>query len=119
MKVHFEDRPGYLVAHFSGEYSLAGMLRAIDRIAAESAARKASRVLIDVSITGDAPLYERLKYAEHAANVLHDLERCAAYAGPSQRVEEFTENAAQNRGLKLRVFREAEDAIRWLEERDS
>lgn len=114
MKVRFEDHPGYLVARFSGKYSFHGMLSAIDRIAEEAATRAIKRVLVDVSIIGDAPNIDRFNYAEYAAKVLHGLEKCAAFAGPGQRVEPFTENVAQNRGFKLRVFRASDEAIRWL-----
>ena len=114
MQVTFEDRSEYLFAHFSGDYSLQDMLRAIDSIAAEATARKSTKVLIDVSISGDAPMSERYEYASYAARALRGIKRCAAFAGPAQRVEPFTQDVAQNRGFQLRVFREAGEAVRWL-----
>jgi len=114
MHVDFDDRAGYLAAHLSGQYSLPGMLGAIDRIAEESEKRHSKRVLVEVWITGDAPIADRYQYAEHAARVLRHLEKSAACAGPDQRVEPFTEDTARNRGLRFRVFGDLQEATRWL-----
>jgi U3 small nucleolar RNA-associated protein 14 len=114
MDVHFESHTSYLFAHLSGQYSLSGMFAAIDKIAAQAVKEQAKRVLVDVSISGDAPIAERYQYATYAANVLSSLDRCAAYAGAEQRVEVFTELVAQNRGLELRVFPDFAIAERWL-----
>ena len=113
MKVSFEDGAGYFVAHLSGTYSLQGMVKAIDRIGDESSKRQVNKVLVAVSITGDAPLTDRYDYAKHAVCALQGL-KCAAYAGPGQKREIFTEDVAQGRGLTLRVFTEPTEAIRWL-----
>ncbi len=114
MDVSFERHASYLFAHLSGRYSLPGMFAAIDSIAAEAAKEHARRVLVEVSISGDAPIAERYQYATYAATVLSSLDRCAAYAGAEQRVELFTELVAQNRGLELRVFPDFAIAARWL-----
>jgi len=114
LDVDFEESPQYLTAHLRGTYSLDGMLGVIDRMADECRKRGADRLLVDVSISGDAPLPDRYVYAQHAASALAFLEKCAAYTGPEQRVEIFTEMVARNRGLKLRVFGDSQQAIGWL-----
>lgn len=116
MQVDFENAERYLAANVSGPYSLQGMRELIDQIAEESSKRKLKRVLVDVShMTGDAPIRERYEYATYAAARLQSrLKKCAACAGPRQRLEPFTEDVAQNRGLKLRVFRARPDAVSWL-----
>jgi hypothetical protein len=83
-------------------------------MAEECRKRQADRLLVDVSISGDAPALERFEYAAHAASVLRNLKKCAAYAGPGQRVEPFTEVVAQNRGFSLRVFGTRQEALTWL-----
>jgi hypothetical protein len=40
--------------------------------------------------------------------------KLAACAGSGQRLEPFTEDVAQNRGFRLRVFRHREEAVNWL-----
>ena len=112
--IRFEESRSHLTAHLSGTYSLAGMLRAIDMMAEECHKRHAERLAIDVSISGDAPLADRYAYVRHAASVLSYLKKCAAYAGPEQRVEPFTEIVAQNRGFSLRVFGNRQEALAWL-----
>ena len=114
MDVNFESHTSYLFAHLSGRYSLSGMFAAIDSIAVQAAKEHAKRVLVHVSISGDAPMAERYQYATYAATVLSSLDKCAAYAGADQRVELFTELVAQNRGLELRVFADFSTAARWL-----
>ena len=114
LDIRFEQSPSHLTAHLSGRYSLAGMLRAIDMMAEESRKRHAERLAVDVSISGDAPLADRYEYARYAASAFRHLKKCAAYAGPGQRVEPFTEVVAQNRGLSLRVFGNRQDALAWL-----
>jgi hypothetical protein len=113
LDIRFEDA-GSLTAHLSGSYSLAGMLRAIDMMAEECRKRHTHRLAVDVSISGDAPTLDRYKYATHAVSSLRHLKKCAAYAGPGQRVEPFTELVAQNRGLSLRVFGTRQEALTWL-----
>jgi hypothetical protein len=114
LDIRFEESGLHLTAHLSGSYSLAGMLRAIDMMVEECRKRHADRLAVDVSISGDAPLGDRYQYARHAAVALSHLKKCAAYAGPEQRVEPFTEVVAQNRGFQLRVFGTRQDALAWL-----
>jgi hypothetical protein len=114
MDIRFEESPSHLTAHLSGTYSLPGMLKAIDLMAAECAKRNAKRLAVDVSISGDAPLGDRYVYGEHAASVLRHVRKCAAYAGPGQRVEPFTQVVARNRGLSLGVFGDRQEALAWL-----
>jgi hypothetical protein len=114
LEIQFEESASHLTAHLSGTYSFGGMLKAIDIMAEECRKRHAERLAVDVSIAGDAPLVDRYEYARHAASALSELKKCAAYAGPGQRVEPFTEVVARNRGLSLRVFRKRADALTWL-----
>jgi hypothetical protein len=113
IKVDFQAGTEYLEAHLSGSYSLPGMLYVIDRIADETTKRHLDKVLINVAIEGDARLDDRFKYAEYAARTLK-VKKCAAYTGPKQRLEPFTSDVAQNRGLCLEVFGELHAAVRWL-----
>jgi hypothetical protein len=83
-------------------------------MAEECRKRQVKRLAVDVSISGDAPSVERYQYASHAASALRHLQKCAAYAGPGQRVEPFTEVVAQNRGFSLRVFGARQEALTWL-----
>jgi hypothetical protein len=114
LDIRFEESRLHLTAHLSGSYSIAGMLRAIDMMAEECRKRHADRLAVNVSISGDAPLGDRYQYARHAAVALRHLKKCAAYTGPEQRVEPFTEVVAQNRGFQLRVFGTRQDALAWL-----
>ena len=114
LDIRFEESRSHLTAHLSGRYSLAGMLRAIDMMAEECRKRHAERLAVDVSISGNAPLVDRYQYASHAASALRHVKKCAAYAGPGQRVEPFTELVARNRGFSLRVFGKRQEALTWL-----
>ena len=83
-------------------------------MAEECRKRHAERLAVDVSISGNAPLVDRYRYASHAASALRHVKKCAAYAGPGQRVEPFTELVARNRGFSLRVFGKRQEALTWL-----
>src|SRR5689334_25295227 len=112
MQVDFQNAGRYLEANVSGPYTLHSMRELIDRIAEDSAKRKLEYVLVDVSrMTGDAPTTDRYHYAHYAAATLGHLRKCAACAGSGQRLEPFTEAVAQNRGLRLGVFRERTEAV--------
>jgi hypothetical protein len=116
MQIDFEIAERYLVANVSGPYSLPGMRELIHRIAEESAKWQMARVLVDVShMTGNATTVERFEYAQYATATFQGrVQKCAACAGPAQRLEPFTEVVAQNRGLRLRVFRQRAEALDWL-----
>ena len=114
MHVGFKTHPGYLSVALTGVYSFKEMIRAIDSIARASRRRRRKRVLVEVAILGDAPILDRYRYAAHAARALRDLEKCAAYTGPQQRLEPFTADVAQTRGLWLEVFGNRRDGLKWL-----
>jgi len=113
IKVDFLAGTEYLEAHLSGRYSLAGMLYVIDRIADETTRRRLDKVLINVAIAGDASQEDRYAYAQYAARTLR-VRKCAACAGPEQRLEPFTADVSWNRGLNLQIFCGLDKAVQWL-----
>ena len=116
LAVQLELRKGHLEVLASGPYSRQGVFELIDRIGHATQAQGAARVLLDIGgVSGDPPDLDRFEYGVHAAQTLGRLERLAVLGDSQFRVTHLFEDAARNRGLPVRVFRDRGQAIAWLD----
>jgi hypothetical protein len=115
LRLLFEDRPGYLLAHVSGPHSLDEGRAVFRQIAAAARERNARRILLDsTGITGHVPDLDRYDLAKEAAAMLHQVERLAMVVGAFPQYTGFGIDVARNRGLDVRPFRDPDEAIAWL-----
>ena len=115
VQVQFEDGSAFLVARMSGEFSLQGMLAALERIAAESRSRAARRILVDISaVEGDIPDLDRFDIGRRGAEIFSHIERLGVLRDPRMRFTGFALDVAQNRGLDVHAFLERAEAVQWL-----
>lgn len=116
-RIEFEERPGYLYAHVSGERdSLEISLGFWREIAAECRRSEARRVLIEEDIKECVSMLEMYQIGAEIPrlgfeNVL------VAFVDPyleQQELNRFGETVASNRGLRGKFFNDAHEAEKWL-----
>ena len=112
--IHFAQRAGTLKAVVSGRASLEHARRIAREIAEQAARQPARQVLIDLRRLADrvgslgALVVPAASAAEWRVAVLDVRENDRHYA--------FPEHAAARRGVALRLFYDARDAQRWLDD---
>ena len=126
MSMHLEMRPDsdLLRVNETGEFSLEDAKRTFLEMMEAVALNRTKRVLFDGrTITGNPQTIERFFYGEFAAfTVAQYQERGVPPSTPFAYVlrapvmdhEKFGETVAVNRGMRIRVFDNLEDALEWL-----
>jgi hypothetical protein len=118
MTVQFqiEETPDYLVARFKGASTTEEAGRQFELLAEKCKSTNKNKLLLDftdvpadISIVDGYDLGKRtLVFAQYKCKV-------AAVCKPERHDSQcFLETVAQNRGVELRVFTNAEDAEEWL-----
>jgi hypothetical protein len=116
-EVSLEEKVGYLHAIVTGVNSRENVMRYLEDIAHECAARHCRRVLIEERLEG--PRLGTMDVFEVAST---GQDRAAAQLPTIAYVDEnatpdsmkFAENVATNRGIYVRVFSTVADATQWL-----
>ena len=116
MRYSLKAEPGYLLAQVSDRRSTEDVLRFYAAVAAESGRTGLDRILVESDETIPPPV----SGLYHAAETLSDLFLSCKVAGVylSQSVFDstarFAENITYNWGIRNRMFREREEALKWL-----
>lgn len=116
-KIRFEQRPAYLYAYVSGEQdSLSISLAFWREIADECRRAEARKILIEEEIKESVSMLEMYQIAAEIpqmgfTNVL--IAFVDRYL-EQQSLNEFGELVATNRGLRAKVFNDAQTAEKWL-----
>lgn len=112
----FEERPGYLFAHFrTAEISEEIAMDYLSRIADKCGELSLSRVLLQRDAPNVLSPSEQFHVIQHFLNIAHDI-RVAGVNEVSSIHEDlgFAETTAVNRGAQYRLFSNTEDALTWL-----
>ena len=121
--VEFKEDQKIIFAAASGEWDATTDHAMLDRVLQTVDLTGSSRVLLDIrELHFDLQMFqifERAKQVKEQRQQFGKASTKAAivYFAPSQKIEgdiQFFENAARNRGLPYRVFRDVEDALTWL-----
>ncbi|KAA3647165.1 MAG: hypothetical protein DWQ07_06610 [Chloroflexi bacterium] len=114
IELKFEDRETYLAVHFSGPTELGSLKDSIDRIWAASEKHNHKRVLCDLRQL-PKPSGEALRYEMglHIAEVWSGRLK-GAFLVASMANNHLTENAAVNRGARVRFMDNEAAALAWL-----
>jgi hypothetical protein len=109
------EEPDCLAVQFSGPYSLAAILRAIDQVRDEANHRHRKRVRIDVTAIDveELPMLDRYYMGIHAAEVWSARIKVAVIA-QARIINKFGETVAVNRGARVAVFSDSAEAMAWL-----
>ena len=106
-------------AHFvqlavTGAASIRSFVELVETVAEETMLWSDRRVLVDLrSVEGELTPAEQVFLGEFAAQNLPHLERMASVV-PLERITHNSESAAQELGMRLRVFTSKDDAVSWL-----
>jgi hypothetical protein len=115
LSIRVNLREGFMSVKVAGTATLANVSSAIESISDETIRHNAKRLLVDLTL-----VREHLGFVDHAvisdkaATHYGHLERVASLV-PDGRRRGTSEQAAQLRGMQLRVFTSREEAAAWLE----
>lgn len=115
----FEPEPGYLRVIVRGEYPSKKRHEVLSTIHAKMTELSYNRVFADCRGL-DAPKTEmdRFNLGVAIAEMVANRYRIAVVSKPEQ-INRFMENAAVNRGARLVVMSDENDAIAWLVEQEA
>jgi hypothetical protein len=115
LSIRVNLREGFMSVKVAGTATLGNVTAAIESISDETIRHNAKRLLVDLTL-----VREHLGFVDHAvisdraATHYGHLERVASVV-PSGHRRGTSEQAAQLRGMQLRVFTSREEAAEWLE----
>lgn len=121
MKLQITAEDFFLRVCVSGIFSLANANKACVEMFKAVEQHKAMEVLVDCRhLAGSPSTMERFEHSEFGAARMIDFSAWItrfAYVGmpPLIDPQKFGETVAVNRGVKIKVFTNIEDALRWLE----
>lgn len=107
---------GYLLVTFFGQFTVDAAKRTVDAIVAASADEKCANVLFDCRpMIGKLSIMNRFEVAEYAASVIPSSLKIAMLGRFDQILpDKFLENVARNRGMRLALFPDEDQAVEWL-----
>ena len=110
------DQGEYLLAEFSGDFSVDAGKQCIDAMTNASIEKHQSKVLLDCrKISGNMPIIDRFEVAAYAAKTRKMIAKLAMLNRPDVILpDNFVENVAVNRGANVKVFTDLENAVHWL-----
>ena len=124
MVLQMSSESGCLYGKSTGQFSLAEAERKFLKVVEEVERHKVGKVLLDGrGVDGDPKAIERFYYSEFAARVVAEYvvrNGCAspefAYVlhVPMLSPDRFGETVAVNRGMRMKVFDNLEEAHAWL-----
>jgi hypothetical protein len=114
LKADLSEQDGILVINFSGTYTLDGFKAAIDLIRSECEKRQWTLAFADITTVQAIPTaMERYSLGEYISRILGFRIKFAVLTLPDI-VNHLAENVAVNRGARIQLFFEKEEAMNWL-----
>lgn len=112
--LHFIEEPGFLRISMSGNWTAPNAETALKTIREEAEKRGFTRLLFDGRQLPQSPgEMTRFYSGEFLAKCLPIPYRVAIWRKPEQ-VDRLMETVAVNRGARVRVFSDEEEAVKWL-----
>lgn len=117
--INIEKHDSYLRAAVTGENTLANVLAYLDRVYIACVEHKCSAVLIEENLTGPNldtfEIFEVvIKNFSKARTIGLRLAHVDLNTQHSKRGLKFAENLAHIRGVNVRLFYSADEAVQWL-----
>ncbi|MDB5874359.1 MAG: hypothetical protein JWQ07_3801 [Ramlibacter sp.] len=104
----------YVQLVVSGPASIKSFVELVETVGEETVLWSDRRVLVDLrEVEGELTPTEQIFLGEFVAQNLPHLERMASLV-PAERITRNSESAAQELGMRLRVFTAKDDAVNWL-----
>lgn len=110
------DKGDYILADFSGEFSVDAGKQCVDRMVEACSEYNRSAVLLDCSkMMGHLTIMGRFQVVEYGQIARGTISRLALVGRTEDTLpDNFVENVAANRGVNLRVFTDIDEAVEWL-----
>jgi hypothetical protein len=109
----FEQADGYLLVRVQGEWTTDNIKQAIEAVSAEILNIGYTRLLVDArQLSAPRQEYDRFLAGVHIANDLRGIDIAVLY--PAELINKFVEDVASNRGARLLVVSELDEALEWL-----
>jgi hypothetical protein len=106
----------YVQLEVAGPSSLKNFVEMVSAFSGETMYWSDRRALVDLrKVVGELTPHEQIFLGELVAQDLSHLERIASVV-PAALITHNSENAAQELGMRLRVFSSKDDAVAWLTE---
>lgn len=106
--------PQFVQLIVSGPNSIKNFVDLVGAVAEDTALWSDRRLLVDLrAVVGELTPTEQVFLGELAAQSFPHLERVASVV-PAEQITHNSETAAQDLGMRLRVFASMEEAIHWL-----
>ena len=108
----------YIRFDYSGEFSEVLGKQCIDAMVEACRQVQISKALLDCrNMTGEIRIFDSFKVAEYGVKMVGAIFKTALVGRQDQMLpDNFVENVAVNRGINLKIFTDADDAIDWLKE---
>ena len=108
--------PQFVQVAVFGPADMRNFVELVDKVGAETVLWSDRRVLVDLcGVEGELTPTEQIFLGELVAQNLPHLERVASLV-PAERITHNSEAAAQELGMRLRVFTSRDEATGWLAE---
>jgi hypothetical protein len=110
------DKGSYLLVEFFGRFSVEAGKQCVDEMVEASQKNDRSKVLLDCRrMTGSMPVIDRFEVAEYGAIKGRVLMQLALLNREDVVLpDNFVENVAVNRGMRMKVFTDFDEAVLWL-----
>ena len=111
----------YIRFDYTGDFSEAMGKQCIDAMVEACRQDQLPKVLLDCrNMTGEIQLFDSFLVAEYGVKMLGIISKIALIGREDQmQHDNFVENVAVNRGVNLKIFTDADDAVDWLKESSS
>ena len=107
---------GYILFDFSGEFNQEAGKQVIDAMVEACTQSQISRALLDCrNMTGEIQILESFMVAKYGVKMIGSISKFALVGREDQMFpDDFVENVAVNRGINLKLFTDADEAVNWL-----
>ena len=108
----------YIRFDYTGEFSIVMGKQCIDAMVEACSQTQISKALLDCrNMTGEINIFSSFMVAEYGVKMIGIISKTALVAREDQMLSDnFVENVAVNRGVNLKLFTDADEAIDWLKE---
>jgi hypothetical protein len=108
----------YIRFDYTGEFSIVMGKQCIDAMVEACSQTQISKALLDCrNMTGEIKMFSSFMVAEYGVKMIGIISKTALVAREDQMLSDnFVENVAVNRGVNLKLFTDADEAIDWLKE---
>ena len=108
----------YIRFDYTGEFSIVMGKQCIDAMVEACSQTQISKALLDCrNMTGEIQIFSSFMVAEYGVKMIGIISKTTLVVREDQMLHgNFVENVAVNRGVNLKIFTDADEAIDWLKE---